>query len=265
MPIITESFIEEKDEDKFLLDIIDTTLKKGFPAYVSKDEKVLSIALPLENKKEVIGEAFAVTEVNMEEPRLFDCDITINSKPREIHFLKLHSNPSEVNERYMAELTSDPGTPFFIETVNRVAVWDKKLENKELKVNLSAFATEISIYNNIKEFDKKAGFEPVETKAGRISGFSEKFCAPMGENGIPFTYFLGTVRHFEDVEIRLEKGTITFTIIYVNSHFGVLPVVACKNRFDLGKLEIGKIVEISAVIKANLAADATPKAIVNLP
>ena len=80
MPIITESFIEEKDEDKFLLDIIDTTLKKGFPAYVSKDEKVLSIALPLENKKEVIGEAFVVTEVNMEEPRLFDCDIVINNK-----------------------------------------------------------------------------------------------------------------------------------------------------------------------------------------
>ncbi|MBQ6486943.1 hypothetical protein IJI89_00760 [Candidatus Saccharibacteria bacterium] len=264
MSILIESLIEEKDEDNFLLDIIDTTIKNGFPAYVSKDEKILSIALPLENKKEIVGEAFIVTEVNMEEPRLFDCDIAINSELREIHLLRFHSSLSEVNECYMAELTSDPGTPFFIETINRIAVWDKKLEGKELKASLSAFATKISIYNNIKEFNKKTGFEPVDTEAGKIIGFSETFCAPMSENGIPYTYFLGTIKHYEDVEIKLKKGTILFTIIYVNSHFGILPVVACKNRFDLSRLEAGKAIEVSAVIKANLATDATPKAIVNI-
>lgn len=264
MPTHYGSFVSEKDKEKFILDIVNTTAKKGFPAFVSSDEKLLSIAYPLESEKQIIGESFIVTEVNMEEFVLLDCDLVINNKPRKVHFLKYHSQSGETNERYMAELVSSKGIPFFIETVNRIAVWDKNIEGLSLKANLSAFAFKIDIYDSIEEYNKKTGFKAVDTKEGKITGFSEKFCAPMSENGTPYTYFLGTVTDVMDAEIKLEKGTVVFSVISVNSHFGVLPVVASRDLFDLDMLEKGKIVAISADIKANLAADASPKAIVNL-
>ena len=263
MPVHLESITTENDEE-FLLDIVNTTIKKGFPAFVSSDENLLSIAYPLEHEKQVIGEAFVVTKIDMENPVLLDCDLVINNKPQAIHLLKYHSKSGETNERYLAELIDDKDVPFFIETVNRIAVWDPKIEGMALKANFSAFAFKIDIHDSIKDYHKKIGFNPVKTKAGPVTGFSEKFCAPMSEDNVPYTYFLGTVDDVLDVEIRLEKGTILFSVIYVDSHFGIIPVVASRDVFDLSKLEKGRIIEVSADIKANLAADASPMAIADI-
>ncbi len=262
MPIRYESYAKEEDQARILNDIVVTTLTKGFPAFISKDQKFLLIAYPLENQstKTIFGEAYILNKLNDEITNLEiqDVDLVIKNRAKEIHLSDRLIASSDANEHYIAEYDS---AEFVIETVNRHAIWEDNLENKDYKVGLSAFAFQIGVYDNIEAYNSQYDFNGGDF-AGRIVGFSEKFVMPKDEESdTPYTYFLGTVVDVKDVKVKLTEVILDFSIILVDSFLGKLPVVASKKIFNLRNLEKGKLLAVSADIKAYFGVDPTEKAI----
>lgn len=54
---------------------------------------------------------------------------------------------------------------------------------------------------------------------------------------------------------------MNFGVILVECFSGIMSVVVGKKILDLKNLKKGKLIEISAIIKADLGTDATPQAI----
>ncbi len=264
MPLRQESYLTEAENNDIIGDLIETVTKKSFPAFLSKDELHLLAAYPLADQSngKVFGEITTLVKSSDEKIEIIDCDLTIDNKNQSLHFINRLPASSEANEYYTVALP-DTDIRFVIETVNRYAVWDDKIENQDLKVRLSAFAFRILVHDNIEAYNKSIGFSPFDSKIGQVVGLSEVFCMPKDEETKnPYTFFLGTVKDIKDVKTKLTKKFMEFSIIFVECFSGILPVVVSKKLFDLSKLQKGKLVEISASIKADLGADATPKAVV---
>ena len=265
MPLHQESFLTKEENDRVIGDFLETVTKNGFPAYVSKDEERLMVAYPLEdqNTKRLFGEVFTLIKMKDDILEVHDIDLTIGNKKQKLHFLYRLSASNEANEYYMVAL---PGTDirFVAETVNRYAVWDEEIKDEDYKVRLSALAFRIVGHDSIEEYNKSIGFVPFESKIGRkVIGLAKDFCAPRDEETKdPYTYFLGTVQYIKDVKVKFSKKTIEFSVIFTECFSGIMPVVIHKEIIKREKLEKGRLIEVSAFIKADLAADATLKAIV---
>lgn len=262
MPTRYESYLKEEDKFKLFNDLVNVTMKNGFPAYVSRSQKYCMASYPLEDTKtkEVFGEAFTLLKLKNDNYNVLDFDLIINNKAKDIQLIRRLPASGEKNEHYTAE---HDDARFVIETVNRYAVWDDNLEGKEAKVRLSAFAFRIKIYDSIDEYNSQFKFPEPEKTGGKNISFSEVFTMPKDEESkTPFTYFLGTVKDIKDIEAKIGKTTLDFSIITVDSFAGPLPVVASKKIFDLKDLKKGKLLEISADIKADFGADPTPSAII---
>lgn len=54
---------------------------------------------------------------------------------------------------------------------------------------------------------------------------------------------------------------MNFGVILVKCFSGIMPVVVSKKILDLKNFKKSKLIEISAIIKADLGANATPQAI----
>lgn len=267
MPLRQESYLKDKKQNKFLSDALTLAIKRGELVYSSKNANFFMNEYELKDKKTGLyyGFIFSLLKVNEEKKHLelMDLDMTIkNLKTDNIHILERLPASGEANEHYMAE--TDDDTHFIIETVNRHAVWDENIENKKMNPNLSAFAFRISIHDSIDEYNSKLDNFPVDSKAGKVTGFADTFAMPADyDTKTPYTYFLGTVEKIVDVYTRLLYTALDFSIIYANTFFGLLPIVASKKVFDLSKIEKGKLVEVCADIKADFGYCATPKAIVS--
>ncbi len=267
MPLRQESYFKEKDQTKFLSDAITFTTKRGELVFSSKNANFFMNEFELKDKKTGIyyGFLFSLLKVNEEKIHLelMDLDMTIkNPKTDNIHILERLPASGGANEYYMAE--TDDGTHFIIETVNRHAVWDDNIEDKKMNPNLSAFAFKINIHDSIDEYNSKLDNFPIDSKAGKVTGFADTFAMPAdNDTKAPYTYFLGTVEKVVDVHTRLLNSALDFSIIYANTFFGLLPIVASKKLFALSDLAKGKLIEVCADIKADFGYCATKKAIVS--
>lgn len=267
MPLRQESYFKEKDGKRFLGDALTSAVKRGELVYSSKGANFFMNEYELKDKKTGLyyGFIFSLLKVNEEKKHLelMDLDMTIkNLKTDDIHILERLPASGEANEHYMAK--TEDGSHFIIETVNRHAVWDENIEDKTMNPNLSAFAFKINIHNSIDEYNSKLDNFPVESKVGKVTGFADTFTMPADQDTkAPYTYFLGTVEKIVDVHTRIRYSALDFSIIYANTFFGLLPIVASKKVFNLSKLEKGKLVEVCADIKADFGYCATPKAIVS--
>ena len=267
MPIRHQSFIKDNDknENKILSDIVTVATTRGKLAFSSNDANYFMAEYPLtdQNTEKEFGLITALYKVRDGGLLFYDCDLTIGMKPQEIHLIQRLPASGEANEHYLAEATEYHTPPFVIETVNRHAIWDKELEGKNVKAGLSAFAFRIVVHDNIEDFNKQFDFFPIETERGKVTGFNDDFSAPKDqESNAPYSYFLGKVRDVRDVKVKLSKYALDFSIIYVDCFLGTMPVVASKNKFDLSKLEKGKLVEVSADIKADFGVNPTPDAVI---
>ena len=267
MPLRQESYLNEKDGKRFLGDAFTSSVKQGELVFSSKGANFFMNECELKDKKTGVyyGFIFSLFKVNEEKKHLelMDLDMTIkNLKTDNIHILERLPASGEANEHYMAE-TKD-GSHFIIETVNRHAVWDENKEDKTMNPNLSAFAFKINVHDSIDEYNSKLDNFPVESKVGKVTGFADTFTMPADQDTkAPYTYFLGTVEKVVDIHTRFRFSVLDFSIIYANTFFGILPIVASKKVFDLSKLKKGKLVEVCADIKADFGYCASPEAIVS--
>lgn len=264
MPLHQESFLTKEENDRAIGDLLETVTKNGFPAFVSKDEQRLIVAYPLTDQysDKIIGEIFTLIKIKDDVSEVHDMDLTIGNKKQELHFLYRLPASNEANEYYMVAL---PGTDirFIVETVNRYAVWDEKIKNIDFKIRLSALAFRIVAHDSIEEYNKSIGFAPFDSKIGKAIGLAKDFCAPRGEETKdPYTYFLGTMEDTKDVKVKIAKKSIEFSVVFVKCFSGIMPVVIHKEVIKREKIEKGRLIEISAFIKADLGADATLEAIV---
>ena len=267
MPIRHQSFIKDgdKNENKLVSDFVVTSSSMGKMSFISKDGNYLTTEYPLKDQstKKKFGLITALLKVENNRLKLYDCDLTIDAKPKKIHLIERLPASGEANEHYSATV-SDGGTQrFVIETVNRYALWDEKLEDEDVNVELSAFAFKIGVYDSIEDFNKQFDFFPIDTPNGQVAGFNSEFAMIQDDYGdAPFTLFLGKVIDIKDVKVKLSKYKVEFSIIDVDCFLGTLKVVAGKDVFDFSKIEKGKLLEISADIKADFGVDPTPEAII---
>lgn len=268
MAIGYESFIKNGDENERNIagDIIATCSSKGKVSFTSKGAKYLMYEYSLvdQHTKKEFGLITDTVKVEKDKLKVYDCDLTINAKPRKIHLQERLPASDEIKEYYIAEDASYHTPLFIVETVNRHAVRDEKLEDKDVNVGLSVFAGRIAIYDNLDEFNKQFDIFPIDSPEGPITGFGKSLVVMRGEDGnSPYTAFLGEVLDVKDVKVKLTENEIEFLIIDVDCFLGTLKVVAGRDRFDLSKLEKGKLLEISAYIKADFGVAPAPEAIVN--
>ena len=268
MAIGFESFIKEgdKNERSIVGDIVATCSSKGNVSFTSKGVKYLMYEYPLKDQR--TGKEFGLitdlVKVEKDKLKVCYCDLTISTKPKRIHLYKRLPASDEIKEYYLAEDTSCHTPPFVVETVNRHAVRDEKLEDSDVNVGISAFAGKVLVYDNLDEYNKHFDFFPMDTPEGQVVGFSRDFVITNDEDSDdPYTIFLGEVLSTKDVKVKLTENEIEFSIIEVDCFLGTLKVVAGRDCFDLSKLEKGKLLEISAWIKADFGVDPAPEAIVD--
>ncbi len=267
MPIRYQAFIKDDDkkENKILSDIIVTGSSKGEVSFISKGGEFIMLESPLKDHiaNQDFGLIATLLKVEDDSLKLFDCDLTIGAKPSKLHLLERLPASGPANEHYLAEAAEFHTPPFVIETVNRYAVWDEVLVGKTVDVGLSAFPFKIVVHDDIDSFNKQFDIFPIETKNGTVSGFTEDFVAPKDlESTSPYTFFLGKVLDIKNVKAKFIYNKINLSIIYVDCFLGVLKVVAGKDKFALDNLEKGKLLEISADIKADFGVCPSPEALI---
>ena len=268
MPIRFESFIKEgdKNEKNIAKDIVATCSSKRKLSFKSKNTEYIIFEHPLkdENTGKEFGLITNLLKVEEDKLKVRDCNLTINAEPKKIHLYKHLPASDETYDYYLAQENSLFRTsPFVIESVNRHAMWDEKLEGKDVYVGLSAFAFQITAFDNFDEFNKHLVSSTTNSEGNPNPEFDLDFATPIDEESEdPYTVFLGEVLDIQDVKVKLTKHEIEFSIITVDCFLGPLKVVAGRDVFDFSRIEKGKILVIAASIKANFGVDPTPEAIV---
>lgn len=265
MPIRFESFIKEgdKNEKNIAKDIINTCNSWGIASFRSKAPKYFMFEYPLtdEYTKQEFGLITNLIKIEDSKFKLRDCHLTINAEPKKIHLYKhLPDADEETHDYYLAKEDSLFPTPsFVVELVNRQAIWDEKLENKNVYAGLSAFAYQIEIFDDLDEYNKRFN----STEETPNLNFDYNLAAAIDAEGEdPCTFFQGEILDVQDVKAKLKENEIGFSIITIDCFLGPLKLVASRDVFNLSKLEKGKLLVTVATIKANLGIDPTPGAIV---
>lgn len=115
------------------------------------------------------------------------------------------------------------------------------------------------MYDDIDTFNRRMGFsQPPEGDTGfTIRGFSETFLSPGGllsdsNPGEVHSDVLGTVESFRDVRVDMGNRALDFVLAQIRTGLGTIPVAMGREVFDLEGIAPGKLIYMSADIKADL-------------
>ena len=173
-----------------------------------------------------------------------------------LHFEEKLQQSSEANEYY--EVVTHDGLHFQIETVNRYSLKQEEIFGTDQNAYLSAFPFQMDLYNSEYELNKALGFKKtieVANTGMKISGYSTKMMAVggifTGKIDEPSSFIIGEIEDFRDVTLNIANINVNFTIIYLNTAIGIIPVAVHKENFDLSKLQKGNILAMLADVKAD--------------
>jgi hypothetical protein len=135
------------------------------------------------------------------------------------------------------------------------------IEDTESAVRVSAFPFELSVYDSLQALNAWVGFDKVIDVGGtglRVGGLSADFTAPGSafsrkDDDGNYSFVVGTVNSYEDAVVRFGQHQFAFSIIWLDTAMGIIPVAAGREVFDLEKLEAGKVIGMNADIKCDFA------------
>ena len=264
MPVHFNSFIADKQEElkkNLFSNIVTKYTQEPEEISASNDKMKLHMSNYIRevNTNEILGKAVITLVINHNDKNLqiVDVDITLkNDNIIILEFEKKLSPSSEANEYY--DVISDDGAHFQIETVNRYCLDKEDIVNTKQKVSLSAFPFRLNIFENEDEMNKALGFkEPIEVAntGMNVNGYSTKM---MGVGGLftgnfdePSSIIIGEIEYYRDVTLKIADIDIDFTIIYINTAIGILPVATSRENFKLDKLEKGNLLVMITDLKAD--------------
>ena len=263
MPLHLQSIVNDEKESEYIADLLLLTCETPDGAFVSED-KYLHTLLRLKDDvtDDPFGKLVFTIKINDEENTLqiLDLDITLDNENRtELRFLDLRPGSSDANEYYDA-YTEENGAHLELETVCRHAV-KEELTGSCRDVSISAFPFKLSVFENLKAYNKAIGMDKkIKVKGTEYSvcGMSEYFIMPGGTLGTEeeeesFTYLLGTVTSWKDVRWRLGKNVLEFVLVWLDTALGRIPAAMGRDVFDLSDLAIGSLIAMYADIKADMS------------
>ncbi len=265
MPLHLNSITNDRKNGEPLAWMLQKGIDEYDSIYVTEDQKYFHIRCNIMDS--ISGKAIGklvYTIFHCEKAlEIKDLDIVWNNDATtQLRFNTLRDGSSDSNEYYEAE-TVEEGQHLEIETVNRHVIPEDILNTKR-EVYISAFPFELSVYADINDFNKWAGFNreiTVNNTDLKVSGFSEKFMMPGGifsdkkKSDESYSFLIGKVLSFRDVEIVFGETVYSFVLAYVDTALGVIPVSMSRDVFALDNLEVGCIIAMNADIKADLAKD----------
>ena len=265
MPLHFNSITRDSQVPDLLTWILTNELNNSSIILASADKHYLHSRTEIidEISGDVIGGYIFTLEVSDEEKAIFvkDVDIVFESESSSIlRFLAIRPGSSDSNEYYDVQ-TADGAQRLQIETVNRHSV-EGELVGTEQSVHISAFPFCVEMFDDMQALNHRFGFDKEITVHGtdfKVGGFSEHFTAPGGmfveEGEDPETYsiMIGTVESVRDVQINLGDITIPFLLVQLDTALGVIPVAMNREVFDIEGIAPGKVIYMSADIKADLA------------
>lgn len=258
MPLHLQSIANADHISEIIVSLLAGAGKDPDSISISKDKYIHTRFFAVDS---VSGQSFGKIVYTMkidEEQKgisVIDIDIVLNNpNAARLRFLGKRRGSSDANEYYDAETTAGDAR-LQIETVNR-HVLEEELVNTEREVSISAFPFELTIYDDIEDFNRFVGFGteiPLRNTGIKVCGFSDRFMMPGGgsEENESYTFLLGTVVSFRRVSWRIEDKEIAFEIALLDTALGIIPVAMSRDVFNLSKLSVGKIVTMKADIKAD--------------
>ena len=265
MPLHLNSISNVGQNSELLAWMLQEGIDQCDAIFITEDQKYFHIRCNIEDRLsgELIGK-IVYTLLNRDNAlEVLDLDIVWNNDvPTTILFNELRDGSSDSNEYYEAEVVGG-GQHLELETVNRHVI-DEELIDTEREVFISAFPFELSVYTDMDEFNKWAGFKKDITVGDtglKGVGFSDKFMMPGGMHNPnkggdeSYSFVVGRVVAYRDVEVAFGKMVLPFVLSQVDTALGVIPISMSRDVFDLDKLEVGCIVAMNADIKADVAKD----------
>ena len=265
MPLHLNSITNGSQNSEILAWVLQEAMNRCDSIFITDDQKYFHMRCDIEDRLsgDVIGKIVYTLLHGDKAIEVLDLDIVFNNNVSSmIRFNELRDGSSDSNEYYEAEVV-DGGQHFELETVNRHVIAEKLIDT-EREVFVSAFPFALSIYADMDEFNKWAGFKKDATVGGtdlKVGGFSDKFMMPGGmtnpnkRSDESYSFVVGRVVSFKDIEVAFGKTVLPFVLAWVGTALGIIPVPMGREVFDLEELKEGCIVAMNADIKADVAKD----------
>ena len=264
MPLHLNSITNDSQNTEVLAWILQTAINESTGVFCTEDKQYIHMANVICNEKtgNPIGRFVFTLFCNQAEQRLevLDLDIVLdNPNESKLYFLRRLPKSSDSNEYYEVEVV-DKQQHLLIETVNRYTV-PGTIEDTECAVRVSAFPFELSVYDSLQALNAWVGFDKVIDVGGtglHVGGLSADFTAPGSafsrkDDDGNYSFVVGTVNSYEDAVVRFGQHQFAFSIIWLDTAMGIIPVAAGREVFDLEKLEVGKVIGMNADIKCDFA------------
>jgi len=268
MPLHLNSITNDSQNPDVLAWMLQTAINESAGVFCTEDKQYIHMANVICNEKtgNPIGRFIFTLFCNQAEQRLevLDLDIILdNANGSKLHFLNRLPESSDSNEYYEVEVVGEQ-QHLLIETVNRYTM-PGPIEDTEHTVRVSAFPFELTVYDSLDALNAWAGLDKgkeIGNTGLRLGGFSANFAAPGNifsrKNGDSnYSFVVGVVKSFEDIAVQFGKHRFEFSIIYLDTALGIIPVAAGREVFDLKGLDVGKIIAMNADIKCDFADYAT--------
>lgn len=267
MPIHLQSITSIDDDSELFAALLRGALDHSDAAVVSEDKIYLQMAQFLYDTitGERIGKLVSTMFRNEAEKslRILDIDIMLDSDHTcEMTFLEKLPPSSDANEYYEI-MTVPEQQHLLIETVNRYFI-KGEMKDTTQTVRACAFPFRISLYDSIDQLNEAYGIKKIKNKAlvdlgFETMGFSETFTSTASmmkdSKDEVYSFLIGKINNFRDVEIRFDGHAIPFVIAQVETALGLLPTAMGRDVFDLEKLAPGGIIAMYADIKVDFAVD----------
>ena len=265
MPLHFNSITNDCNNTQRLAYLLQKGIEKVDYIFVSKDQQYVLLLNNIYDEKtgETLGKFVYTIKILDKSLNIIDMDIIWENRcPTKLYFNKLLDGSSESNEYY--EVYTLPEQQHLnVETVNRHII-DTPIIDTDRDVYISVFPFELSVFDDIFEFNSWAGFKtpivagPTDIK---VAGFAETFIMPLStsksnaEDDEHCSLILGKVCSFREVEFAIGEEIISFILAQVETALGVVTTAMSRDVFDLSKFKNGCIVAMKADIKVNFATD----------
>lgn len=268
MPVHFNSILNEQNkgseelQNSILNGILQNDLQNPDDVFVNKDKNKFTITKYIMdiNKNEKVGKSVITMMTNEEQKvhEVIDIDLTLLSdKPVKLNFENKLDKSSDSNEYYDVIIDNND-VHCQIETVNRLVKEEKSIIGTAQDVYISIFPFQLNVFNTIEDFNKEYVFsKPI--KVGKtnfeVHGYSEEFAGPggmlRGNTDEICSFIIGKVVSYKDITGIIGGIKVPFTIIKLKTAFGIVPVAASRDTFDLSNLSENKIIVMFADVKVD--------------
>lgn len=266
MPLHLDTITQDTDSKIFAW-ILQTGSQEANEVYATPDQKYILTRTPLIDNytNDEIGKIVFTIHLNNEAKALeiLDVDITLNNPHKsKITFIQRNAGSSDSNEYYMIE-TQDDAQRLEMETVNRHSL-QYDLINRSVEASISVFPFKVDIYENLEALNRWAGFGEGVTVGNtdlQVAGLSDTFTmtgsSSSDKEAEHYSFMIGTVQSVRDVQVSFGEKNVDFTIAFVKTALGIVPYAMSNSVFDLSQLAKGKVISVSADVKADLSTSET--------